>query len=116
MNTDMICKLIMNMSIEDLEKFIELKKCTYKTEEEMKHDINYLLETSKGYVSPLRKRLTELENSIDNKPLTLSEIDKLSSTSMKDMEDIFIKLDKEIYTGLGISENFIFNNGYSRDL
>ena len=116
MNTDMMYKLIMNMSIEDLEKLIELKKCTYKTEEETKHDIDYLLKTSKGYISPLRKRLMELENLTDDIPLTLDEINKLSNTSTEDMMNNFIILGEQMYNGLGISEKCFSEYGNASSL
>lgn len=111
MYTNMIYKAIMNMSIEDLEKLIEMKKCTYKTEEEAKQDIDYLLETSKGHISPLRKRLMELENLTDDVPLSLAEIDKLSSAKEKDVMETLKKLGEQMYNGLGISEKYFSENG-----
>lgn len=120
MYTDMIYKLIMNTSIEDLENILEgikeLKKCTHKTEEETKQDIDYLLETSKGYISPLRKMLMELENLTDDIPLTLAEIDKLSNISTEDMMNNFIKLGEEMHNGLGISEKYFSENGNASSL
>ena len=110
MYTDMIYKLIMNTSIEDLENILEgikeLKKCTHKTEEETKQDIDYLLETSKGYISPLRKMMMELGNLTDNLPLTLEEIDKLSNISTEDISNNFIKIGEQMYGELGISEKY----------
>ena len=104
MNTDMIYKAIMNMSIKDLENILEaikeLKKCTYKTEEETKHDIDYLLGTSKGYISPLRKMINELKSETDYKPLTSVEIDKLLNISMKDIKNNLIKLDEKIHNNI----------------
>ena len=110
MYTDMMYKLIMNMSIEDLENFLEgireLKECTYKTEEETKQDIDYLLGLSKGYISPLRKMINQLKSEADDKPLTLVEIDKLSSISTEDMMNNFRKLDEKMYSSLGIGEEY----------
>lgn len=65
---------------------------------------------------PLRRMMMKLENLTDDKPLTLAEIDKLSNISTEDMTNNFIKLGEEMHNGLGISENFLFNNGYSRGL
>ena len=69
-----------------------------------------------GNVSPLRKMINELENTTDNIPLTLAEIDKLSNINTEDMMNNFIILGEQMYNGIGISEKYFSENGNASSL